>query len=507
MMNILNKLLTKKKIVLLALGTLGFIALALILSLMNQRAVQKIIPLLVVAFFVALALFLFLTFLSVFYYVKRERNIFILINGALFAVLSILFMLSIPGMLYLETFVKIITTGTINEIFKLVNLGTISALENYLRISIYVLIGGFIYNVIIFLIHQQIIRLNNPMFTWLEGNGAYYPNDYYQQPYSGTNYNNPNQQAYSGTNYTNPNQQAYTGTNYTNPNQQANYNVSGNNFNQGAYNNYQQPTRPSFFATKQGKTIIGCILALVLVIGGFFIYDNYFNKTNIDLMSNLKVEFSGYDGEGIMKISQGDIKYDKSNTEIADFLKGVTYSYNGAGTLKNGDKVNIYTTYSSLTASRLKLNITGVSKTVTVKGLTEVYSKASDVPAKIQAAAKKRLLSIAESYYKTNSTTQFSHQFVSLYFGNHQSIKTSDIIAAVFKVDYTVVASGTTGTYYDVLYLYNNINSDLIKSIAANNTKSFHVYIYDANNYPVSNEADIESGLSRLTNYTFTKFK
>ncbi len=136
---------------------------------------------------------------------------------------------------------------------------------------------------------------------------------------------------------------------------------------------------------KGKKTLIGIVsVCAVVVVGcvGFSLY-NMFKKTPLDLVSDVQVTFSGYDGEGSATV-EGTADYDHTNADITSFIYGVTYEVENNGELSNGDEVTITANYSKETANSLKLDITKASKTIEVEGLDEVYRTWDDLSKKDQ---------------------------------------------------------------------------------------------------------------------------
>lgn len=95
----------------------------------------------------------------------------------------------------------------------------------------------------------------------------------------------------------------------------------------------------------------------------------------IDLTSNIKVTVKGYNGKGEVYI-ENNTKYDKSNSEIRDFVSDVEYTLaegeNGA--LSNDEQIVIKAKYSKSKANDLGLKIKNTTKKVKVSGLKELVS-------------------------------------------------------------------------------------------------------------------------------------
>lgn len=129
--------------------------------------------------------------------------------------------------------------------------------------------------------------------------------------------------------------------------------------------------------------IISVIAAIIIVFGGFKIYDTFFNFDKINLMENMnQPTFSGYDGEGVVDgyPSMGDIDYDMTKSGMAEFLHDVTYTLDKTEGLSNGDEVTITAKYSEATAKALKVKVTEDTMTVKVGGLIERYADGNAIP-------------------------------------------------------------------------------------------------------------------------------
>lgn len=77
-----------------------------------------------------------------------------------------------------------------------------------------------------------------------------------------------------------------------------------------------------FLGTKKGKTTMGIAGIVFVLLIGVWGYFTFFNKTKIDLVSNMTVEFTGNDGEGEIVVSNNEIDYDKTNSKMATFIYG-----------------------------------------------------------------------------------------------------------------------------------------------------------------------------------------
>lgn len=169
-------------------------------------------------------------------------------------------------------------------------------------------------------------------------------------------------------------------------------------------------------ATPKGKKkiiviVTSCVVVIVSCLG-FGVY-SMFKKVPIDLVSDVKVTFTGYDGEGMAQI-EGTPDYDHTNADISSFIAGITYDIENDGQLSNGEKVTISANYSKETANSLKLDVTKASMTVEVSGLQEVYRTWEDISKKDQKTILDKLKDKVTKKAKDASYQLFSEETITL---------------------------------------------------------------------------------------------
>ena len=260
----------------------------------------------------------------------------------------------------------------------------------------------------------------------------------------------------------------------------------------------------TFIKSKNGKIYIGVLCAVIVLLGGYKIWDIYFNKTVVNIMPKVSVEYGGESGSGYIRhVDPGTIDYDHSNDDIRSFLDSITYDYDSLQDLKNGDKIKIYAIYSKERAKELKLDIKNTSVTVKVKGLSQRYQKAKEIPEKIKKRIKSDFEKKMKSRYVNRSYAQYQYTFNHFYFG----VKGNRCyVVGVYKIDETSTIRNETESYYSICYI-DNVDSDYLKE------SNHYVYVrqlYDTGSYEkLKDESKIETALSESfeDGYKFTKFE
>ena len=267
------------------------------------------------------------------------------------------------------------------------------------------------------------------------------------------------------------------------------------------YNNqadYQmEPAKPM---SKKQKGIIAIVVAVVIAAcGGYYVWDNFLNFTKIDLAANMKLSYSGLSGNAQVNGLSNDVKYDKSDKQIANFINSISYDYSKKSGIKNGDHITVTAVYDKEKAKALKLKVTNTSKVFTVKGLIHRFSKASDVPSKTVKFMQTKGLEVLQDDYKSDSYDTYKFSFQGTYFIKYSN---SDILVSVFKDDHVssnwFSGENTNETRY-YYYEVENVNSGFSED-TINNYDDDHSYLSNDGKY-VSDESGIESALSDLEYY------
>lgn len=267
----------------------------------------------------------------------------------------------------------------------------------------------------------------------------------------------------------------------------------------------------AFVSTKNGKRtvgIVGLILAFLVGIWGYF---TFFNKTDIDLASNINVEFTGKDGEGNISVIDNKIDYDKTNNDMSTFVYGVSYSYAPkSGELSNGDKVVVTVEYSKETANSLKLNVTNSTKEFTVEGLTKEYKEAKEVDKKLANTLKKDAQSSFDEEMEDTSLIDAKSEYVGSYFAKAKkanSFGSDNCYIAVYKVT-GVEKSFWSDEQKEVVYYYAVYTTGVDSSYDSDKSYwNIRKLSDDSYNY-ISDVNQVEDSLNSLfSKTTITQFK
>lgn len=191
----------------------------------------------------------------------------------------------------------------------------------------------------------------------------------------------------------------------------------------------------SFFKSKAGKITIGAVACVVILAGGLFVWNTFFNKTPIDLLDGVELTYSGYNGAGYAQVSKQDIDYDKTNGDIATFVSDVSYDIENNGSLSNGDKIKVTVIYSQETAKRLRLSVQSETKTFTVSNLTTKYQSASEIDQNIFNSAYNAAISKINDYHYNNEKSTYYKAYYVFDSGREISLQTNYLVF-VFKTSY-----------------------------------------------------------------------
>ncbi|MFV0381545.1 MAG: hypothetical protein ACK5KR_04925 [Breznakia sp.] len=133
-------------------------------------------------------------------------------------------------------------------------------------------------------------------------------------------------------------------------------------------------------ATKKGKIITAVVAVAILVTGCIGVYLAN-KKTDFNPFDYVAVSFEGYDGEGSVITDKKYFELGLEGVE-SEFFDYVEYSVKADDELSNGDKVVIIARYDEEKASKLKINVTEVKKSFTVKGLAPTIHEYDDLTKK-----------------------------------------------------------------------------------------------------------------------------
>lgn len=472
-MNILKKYAKKKFIFMLSMIITGVVTLIACINMLNSgteigldnyesifASMGSIATIVQIIFYLFLLSFLILVVLSGFYIFKKDKKeYFILFELVMATIISLFLLLAMPGVNSACKLMRAYASGNMETIFT-IGMSGIQSMNNavdHLNVFRYLAIFNFVVNIIVLLTLKNIITINHFTFSLEETNET------------------------SNHISTTP------------------IHIDFQKIKDLIKNGMD--TVKEFLPTKNGKITLGIVGVIIVLFVGYNIYDTFFNKTKIDLMPNVKVNFSGEDGKGyVYDIDPGTIKYDKKDEDISDFINSIYYDYDTSYTLKNGDKIEIRAVYDKDKAKNLKLEITNDRAKVKVEGLIINYSKASDIPDKIVKQIRKDCDNEMASEFKNSSYRTYKYEFDSMYFLSDDDY--DDDIYAVYKVDSTSSFLNTTESFY-VYARVSNINSGYLD-------KDNYIYIntlYDDSFHKLSDPTKIESIIRKHTDHSnITKF-
>lgn len=503
-MEILKRYAEKKKIFMSAFILSGIYTVLYILGkLMNGNdlsldssssaisTLSTMITVIVIIFYVTLIVSVVGMVLAGVYYFVKDKSDFVMLGEFVgYAISSVLLGLSVSGINAAAKVVKAYSSGDYSSLLTMNYSGMIEAMDRASSCMEYfqwVMIIMFIFNLIVFLTMKDVIKTNNFAYSLDDNFGAQGQRIVSYDPQTG--------------------KPVYE-------NVQTGHSASGNGVNAGS----SMPVKNSvdlgsFFKSKNGKIVIGVVIAVIVAFGGYKIYDTYFNKTSINLLENVKVEFSGYDGSGrISSCEIGNIEYDKTNAELASFVNSIYLDYDYEEDLKNGDEVEITAVYNQSQADTLKLDVKGATKKVKVKGLIERYKKASDVPSKTSSNVKKAMDEEMQEEYdnRQSSYSSYKTSFVSMYYAydKESSYTPEDYCIGIYKVEHTTNYGNTpeTETFYAIAYM-TDVNSEY------SDDDDHYVYIstlYDSSYNRISDESQIQTALEDsyyFSDHKITKFE
>lgn len=501
-MDLIRKYATKKKIFMSSFIYSGVVTILYFLlkligegaaddltsSMSSLSAIASFITIIQIIFYLMIIGAIAITVLAAIYFFTKDKKDYVVLSELVgYGISTVLLAMAIPGMNILFKLVRAATSGDYSSLTSINYTSAMSSLEtagNCLDYFTWVIIILFIINLAVYLMVKGVIK-------------------------TGFNYN-LNETA--GTVVGDKKIVSYdpqTGAPIYEDVSSGGSTGSGTTINVGA----GVASAQSFLKSKNGKIVLGVVVLVVVAFGGYKIYDTFFNKTKIDLLENVQVEFTGYDGSGRINICRmGDVEYDKTNAEIASFVNSVTLNYDTKTDLKNGDEVTINAVYNQTMADELKLDVQGATKTIKVKGLTERYKKASEVPSKTSSAVKKLMdEEMKEDYDNRNSSYySFKTSFVGMYYAYDADDTSSpaDYCIGLYKVDYTsnYGSTPTTETYYAIAYM-NGINSSYSPEVKRT---IYTTNLYGSGYKKVTEESEVLGVLEsnyRFSDHKITKFK
>ena len=248
--------------------------------------------------------------------------------------------------------------------------------------------------------------------------------------------------------------------------------------------------------TKKRIILISIIVIIFAVTGGgYYIWNTFFNFTKIDLSSNIELTIDGISGNAYISDIKNDIKYDKNDAQISEFISNLNYDYSKSNKIKNGDEITVNVVYDKKKAKKLKLKITKSSKKIKVKKLNYRFDSASDISTEIVQLVKSKGESELNKFYSNDPYYSYNFSYYGTYF---LKLEDSDVLVAVFK-EYHVERDGEGGideTTHFYIYGIKNVDSALNKDNLDNDTYVKYREMLDKAGVYVTNESDIVPALS-----------
>lgn len=444
-------------------------------------ALSSLVTIIQILFYVMLVVAIVIAVLAAVYYFKKDKKDYVMLGEFIgYGLAGALLLFSVPGFNAACKVIRIFTSGDYSSLYSMDSANMMSSIQtagSCLKAFNWVVLIVFVLNLFVFLVIKKVIKISSFSYSLVESAVTGERKVVSYDPQTG-------EPIY---------EDAPVSTNV-----QAGEAIAG---------------IKSFFKTKNGKITLGVVAAVIVLFGGYKVYDTYFNKTTISLLDNVQVEFTGYDGAGrVSSCYMGDVEYDKTNAEIASFVSSVSVSYDAGEDLKNGDEITVTATYNQTTAENLKLDVKNATKTVKVKGLIERYKKASEVPNKYASDIKKSMDEEMKNDYddRNSSYSTYKTSFVSMYYAYDEETKSypNDYCIGIYKVDYTYNYGSTpqTETYYAMAYV-NGVNSSYSTE---DKKKVYTSNVYGSGYQKITDETQIESALGsnyRFDDHKLTKFK
>lgn len=248
--------------------------------------------------------------------------------------------------------------------------------------------------------------------------------------------------------------------------------------------------------TKKRIILISIIVIIFAGVGGgYYIWNTFFNFTKIDLSSNIELTIDGISGNAYISDIKNDIKYDKNDAQISEFISNLNYDYSKSNKIKNGDEITVNVVYDKKKAKKLKLKITKSSKKIKVKKLNYRFDSASDISTEIVQLVKSKGESELNKFYSNDPYYSYNFSYYGTYF---LKLEDSDVLVAVFK-EYHVERDGEGGideTTHFYIYGIKNVDSALNKDNIDNDTYVKYREMLDKAGVYVTNESDIVPALS-----------
>lgn len=239
-------------------------------------------------------------------------------------------------------------------------------------------------------------------------------------------------------------------------------------------------------SSKVKKIGIG-VIVIALCGGGFGIWNKYFNRTDVDVLKNVKLEYDGISGEATASVSSNKISYSGDDTDVKNFLNNdLSYTLSKSTDVSNGDTITVKVSYNKENAEDLKLNLKDTTKKIKVSGLEYRFDQASDIPSFLTATLRQDAdVDIYDAYEDTDYDS-YKVTYVKSYFIKSDDAFFGDKYVACYKIDETDTNSwdGSTSKYTYYAYAYT---SDLTSAYSSDDSTWNHSY-FDSENVTSSDQ-------------------
>lgn len=196
----------------------------------------------------------------------------------------------------------------------------------------------------------------------------------------------------------------------------------------------------------KNKMIYFAALASMCLALIFVMYNFFYRTIEIDMMKNVKLEYSGENGIAsvVAKNASEDI-----NQRTQDFLDDVKYEVNPNKILSNGDIIHVMASYNAELASQYHYKPINTEMDFIVEGLFNRYKTVSDIPSEylnlIYKESEKYIKAHSQQIYNLDTISQedtkveFKESKI-LYsaFLKSKTNQSSDRIISICQLDYMI---------------------------------------------------------------------
>lgn len=260
-----------------------------------------------------------------------------------------------------------------------------------------------------------------------------------------------------------------------------------------------------------GLMIYALILSLIISLGAHgasIAYHKVFTKIDLDLTSNLQVEFTGSDGYGMIKAIHKNIVYDEKNEKLKDFVDQINYVYDDVDNLKNGDIVKFKASYNAQMAADLHVHIINPYTYIEVSGLGETFKDGSAISEILLNEMIKDADGQMWSKYMTSERykkmrREYHITTCSIWFAKAKTNLEEDMCVILYKIE-CPPTNVRPKLYYRVAY-----HKGLDNHYSTSTDKYWYcIYLKSETNDYITDEDDTENALiQRFSNFNLGKIK